>query len=312
MTVTGGVTTRDVAERFGLQWQPLTIYNQYELVGNQLRRRHAAGRRNVPRVPEQRDPRRDARPARAGTDEVPAGPGRLLPRHRRQPPQLRGRELHQKPRAALHGARRPPPHQRTTASPAATRRCPIRGDRGRSGFQVGRDEVNTGGTDYSWSRQLLFTDTHIFSPSVVNELRLNYTYGRFTRNFPPGFDAYTGRNLSTELGLPSLTPGGLPEFITGGGNIGWSQSQQNENAEHTFNAREHAVVGARAADLEVRRRLPAAAAEDDPDVRRLGRPLRVQPQHDAHQQRADATAPAAPRSRSSCSASTTWRRCATR
>ena len=27
----------------------------------------------------------------------------------------------------------------------------------------------------------------------------------------------TGRNFSTELGLPSLTPGGLPEFITGGG-----------------------------------------------------------------------------------------------
>ena len=69
---------------------------------------------------------------------------------------------------------------------------------------------------------------------MVNEVRFNYTYGRFTRNFPPGFDAYTGRNLSTELGLPSLTPGGLPEFITGGGNIGWSQSQQNENAEHTF------------------------------------------------------------------------------
>ena len=70
---------------------------------------------------------------------------------------------------------------------------------------------------------------------MVNEVRLNYTYGRFTRNFPPGFDAKSGRNLSTELGLPSLTPGGLPEFITGGGNIGWSQSQQNENAEHTYN-----------------------------------------------------------------------------
>ena len=66
---------------------------------------------------------------------------------------------------------------------------PIRGDRGRSGFEVGRDEVNTGGTDYSWSRQVLFTDTHIVSASVVNEVRFNYTYGRFTRNFPPGFDA---------------------------------------------------------------------------------------------------------------------------
>ncbi len=112
---------------------------------------------------------------------------------------------------------------------------PIRGDRGRANFEVGRDEVNTGGTDYSWSRQILLTDSHIFSSSLFNELRLNYTYGRFTRNFPPGFDAMSGRNLSTELGLPSLTPGGLPEFITGGGTIGWSQSQQNENAEHSYN-----------------------------------------------------------------------------
>src|SRR5256885_14805182 len=94
---------------------------------------------------------------------------------------------------------------------------PIRGDRGRADFKVGRDEITTGGTDYSWSRQMLVTDTHSFSSSVVNDLRLNYTYGRFTRNFPPGFDALTGRNFSTEIGLPSLTAGGLPEFVTGGG-----------------------------------------------------------------------------------------------
>src|SRR5204863_167513 len=83
--------------------------------------------------------------------------------------------------------------------------------------------------------QVLLTDTHTFSSNVLNDLRVNYTFGRFTRNFPPGFDASTGRNFSTEIGLPSLTAGGLPEFITGGGSIGWSQSQQNENAEHTYN-----------------------------------------------------------------------------
>ena len=48
------------------------------------------------------------------------------------------------------------------------------------------------------------------------------------------FDALTGRNFSTELGLPSLTPGGLPEFTTGPAAIGWSLSQQNENAEHSY------------------------------------------------------------------------------
>src|SRR6185503_12529545 len=100
--------------------------------------------------------------------------------------------------------------------------------------QVGRDEINTGGTDYSWAKQVLLTDTHLFSPRVINELRVNYTYGRFTRNLPPMFDALSGRNFSTELGLPSITPGGLPEFTTGPATIGFSQSQQNEHAEHTY------------------------------------------------------------------------------
>lgn len=48
------------------------------------------------------------------------------------------------------------------------------------------------------------------------------------------FDASTGRNLSKEIGLPSLTNGGLPEFITGSLSIGYSLSQQNENAEHSY------------------------------------------------------------------------------
>jgi hypothetical protein len=111
---------------------------------------------------------------------------------------------------------------------------PVRGDRGRGDFQVGRDEVNSGGTDYSWSKQVLLTDTHTFSPRVISEVRLNYTYGRFTRNLPPAFDAISGRNFSTEIGLPSLTHGGLPEIVTGVGSIGFSQSQQNENTEHSY------------------------------------------------------------------------------
>src|SRR5262249_15547817 len=99
-------------------------------------------------------------------------------------------------------------HNLTTANrlTGSYTQVPMRGDRGRGNFQVGRDEINTGGTDYSWSRQVLVTDSHILSSSLFNELRLNYTYGRFTRNFPPGFDAMSGRNFSTEIGLPSLTP----------------------------------------------------------------------------------------------------------
>jgi hypothetical protein len=151
---------------------------------------------------------------------------------------------------------------------------PIRGDRGRSGFEVGRDEVNTGGTDYSQSRQVLFTDTHIVSASVVNEARFNYTYGRFTRNFPPGFDAYTGRNLSTEIGLPSLTPGGLPEFITGGGSIGWSQSQQNfgvrgSRFSSVFRVQDLSKVEPRTLNLELNVELRTANSE--PSLHAIGK-----------------------------------------
>jgi len=233
VTVTGGVTTRDVAQRFGLQSQPLTIYNQYELVGNQLRRVTLPAGASFPEFPNNVIPGAMLDPmAQELMKYLPAAGDYFLDTDgalRNYADENFIRNLEQRFTARVD-------HNVTRGNRLTGRytQVPIRGDRGRSGFEVGRDEVNTGGTDYSSSRQFLVTDTHILSSSVINEARFNYTYGRFTRNFPPGFDAYTGRNLSTELGLPSLTPGGLPEFITGGGNIGWSQSQQNENAEHTF------------------------------------------------------------------------------
>jgi carboxypeptidase family protein len=231
VTVTGGATTRDVAERFGLQWQPVTLYNQFELVGNQLRRITPVNGL-FPEFPNNAIPG-------AMIDSIARDLLQYLPlpgeyfldngnlRNYVDSNFIRNFERRVTTRV----------DQSLTSKNRLTARytqVPVRGDRGRSDFKVGRDEVNTGGTDYSWSRQMLVTDTHIPSRAFVNELRVNYTYGRFTRNFPPGFDTENGRNLSTELGLPSLTRGGLPEFQTGGGNIGWSQSQQNENTEQTF------------------------------------------------------------------------------
>ncbi len=127
-------------------------------------------------------------------------------------------------------------HQLTQANRLSGRytQVPVRGDKGCCDFQIGVNEINTGGTDYSWSRQLLITDTHTW-PTMINELRLNYTRGRFSRNMPPMYDIYTGRNWSTELGLPSITKGGLPSFATGAYYMGFSQSQQNENIEQTYN-----------------------------------------------------------------------------
>jgi hypothetical protein len=234
VSVPGGFATRDVAERFGLQWQPVTIYNQYVLVGNQLQRPALAAGQSYPAFPNNQIPSAMLDPlAQSLLQYLPMAGDYFLDQNgnlRNYSSQTFIRNLEQRLTLKLD-------HQLSARNRVSLRytQVPIRGDRGRGDFQVGRDEINTGGTDYSWSRQLLLTNTHTFGSSLVNDLRLNYTYGRFTRNFPPGFDAMTGRNFSTELGLPSLTKGGLPEFVTGGGNIGWSQSQQNENAEHTYN-----------------------------------------------------------------------------
>ena len=47
-------------------------------------------------------------------------------------------------------------------------------------------------------------------PPLFNDLRLNYTRGRFSNTAAPEYDAQTGSNLNTELGLPNLTKGGVP------------------------------------------------------------------------------------------------------
>lgn len=234
VSVTGGYTTRDVAERFGLQWQPVTLYNQFEVVGNQFRRVVLAAGQAYPAFAGNQIPANMLDPLSVSLLEyLPSAGDYFLDTNGN----LRNYTTTNFVESMEQRLTLKVDHQLSSRNRLSARytQVPIRGDRGRGDFQVGRDEINTGGSDYSWSRQMLLTDTHTFKSTFVNDLRLNYTYGRFTRNFPPGFDASSGRNFSTEIGLPSLTAGGLPEFITGGGNIGWSQSQQNENAEHTYN-----------------------------------------------------------------------------
>jgi hypothetical protein len=68
------------------------------------------------------------------------------------------------------------------------------------------------GALYSWGSQAQISDTHTFGPTVINELRLNYTRGRFSNTVDPQWDVATGANLNTAFGLPSITTGGLPTF----------------------------------------------------------------------------------------------------
>lgn len=235
VAVNGGYAPRDVAERFGLQNQvrDATIYNQFDVLPNGIFQRRTLGAgETYPPFPNNQIPSSMLDSLSQGLLKYlpTAGPyflsdGNLV--NYASVSFIKNLEKRATVRLDHHIT------QKNRLSGRYTQ-VPVRGDRGRGDFQVGRDEVNTGGTDYSWSKQVLLTDTHVFGAHVFNELRLNYTYGRFTRNFPPMFDANNGRNLARELGLPSLTKGGVPEFTTGAGSIGWSQSQQNENAEHSY------------------------------------------------------------------------------
>ncbi len=103
-------------------------------------------------------------------------------------------------------------------------------------------DVNGNSAAYSDAKQYLIADNHIFSPTLINDLRLNYTRGVFSEDFSPEFSINGGRNLATELGLPSLTSGGMPLFqisLDGGFNafsdVGSSGSTNNFNVEERFN-----------------------------------------------------------------------------
>src|ERR1051326_2030031 len=63
--------------------------------------------------------------------------------------------------------------------------------------------VTNNGATYSWGSQAMIADTHTFSPTVINDIRVNYTHGRFSSTVDPQWDPYTGENLNTAFGLRS-------------------------------------------------------------------------------------------------------------
>jgi hypothetical protein len=102
------------------------------------------------------------------------------------------------------------------------------------------------GAEYSWAKQAMLGDTHTFTATTYNDLRLNYTRGRFSNTVAPEYDANTGQNINTLLGLPNITHGGVPGLNTlfpgsslgGGGStatgIGGGGSTQNEDREERY------------------------------------------------------------------------------
>jgi outer membrane receptor protein involved in Fe transport len=107
---------------------------------------------------------------------------------------------------------------------------------GQKGFG---SDINGNGADYSYAQQVFLSDTHVFSSNVLNDLRVDYTRGTFSSDYTPEFAIKTGRNLNTELGLPSLTTGGMPllEYLDGWNAfsaIGSAGSTNNYNIEQRY------------------------------------------------------------------------------
>jgi len=98
-------------------------------------------------------------------------------------------------------------------------------------------QINGNGANYNVARQFVIGDTQTFSANKMNDLKIGYTRGRFSGTYSPQWDIKTGQNLSTQLGLPTLTTGGLPMFAFGlgsFGNIGSQGSTLNDNVEERY------------------------------------------------------------------------------
>ncbi|MFL6334288.1 MAG: carboxypeptidase regulatory-like domain-containing protein [Pyrinomonadaceae bacterium] len=104
------------------------------------------------------------------------------------------------------------------------------------------NEINGNTGVFSDARQFLLAFNNIVTPSIVNDLRLNYTRGNFSEDYSPEFSIKGGRSYAREIGLPSLTQGGIPLFLLTqdgqtytGADIGAAASTNNFNLEQRYN-----------------------------------------------------------------------------
>ncbi len=213
VNVNGTYVPLSVAQQFGLAYTPVILYNQFAQVGNQFTQlaSPAAGQTYTP-FPNNVIPASTLDPTSqkilaqgmppAGTWFLNSGVPQNFSYFRSVKSvndQITLRLDHRlSDKNSLYG-------RWTTV--------PNRGDRPRGFF--GDSSVNQYPTWYSASQQGLIGNTYIFTPTLVNDLRLNVLRGNYTQtNAPP----WQTQNWSTQLGLPAVTQGGVPlfNFSTGG------------------------------------------------------------------------------------------------
>ncbi|HEV2861910.1 MAG TPA: TonB-dependent receptor [Pyrinomonadaceae bacterium] len=109
------------------------------------------------------------------------------------------------------------------------------------GIRSAGNDINGNTGVYSDAKQYLLAFNNILSPSLVNDLRLNYTRGNFSEDYSPEFAIKTGRSFARELGLPALTQGGIPLFLLArdaaysAADVGSAASTNNFNIEQRYN-----------------------------------------------------------------------------
>lgn len=104
------------------------------------------------------------------------------------------------------------------------------------------NDINGNTGVYSNARQFVLAFNNIVTPTIVNDLRLNYTRGNFSEDYSPEFSIKGGRSAARELGLGAVTEGGIPLFLTtqdgstyAGSDIGSAASTNNFNVEQRYN-----------------------------------------------------------------------------
>ena len=109
------------------------------------------------------------------------------------------------------------------------------------GIRSAGNDINGNAGVYSDAQQYLLGFNHIITPTLVNDLRLNYTRANFSEDYSPEFAIKSGRSAAGDLGLPHLTQGGIPLFLIArdsnyvNSDIGSAASTNNFNVEQRYN-----------------------------------------------------------------------------
>jgi hypothetical protein len=212
--VTGGVTTAAIAQQYGAPVTgDATIYDQFNMVGNQLQRlpAPASGQTYVP-FPNNTIPQSMLDPValKILQHEPPAGAYSIISGSLQN--WISNRTvIDREQRYNLRLDHNLTDNNRLTFRDT---HIPLAGYRYAGNQSTDSSQVNSLQSDQEISDQYVLSDTWILSPTKVNDLRLNAMRANYSHTNPPD---WLNQNLSTQLGLPSLTAGGLPFFRVLGG-----------------------------------------------------------------------------------------------